>query len=104
GPPARVAFDADKKPTRAAVAFAEKNGVAIEALYVKETPKGDYVAARRMERGAPAKDVLGKALERVAGEIPFRKSMRWGTSDVAFGRPVRWLVALFGADVLDVSF
>src|SRR5262249_46893447 len=48
GPPARVAFDAEGKPTRAAAAFAEKSGVAVDALYVKETPKGGYVAARRL--------------------------------------------------------
>ncbi|HVU04688.1 MAG TPA: glycine--tRNA ligase subunit beta [Polyangiaceae bacterium] len=104
GPPARVAFDAEKKPTRAAEAFATKNGVPLDALFVKETPKGDYVAARRTEMGAPAVELLGKALERVCGEIPFRKSMRWGTGDVAFGRPVRWLVGLFGDRELSFEF
>jgi glycyl-tRNA synthetase beta chain len=104
GPPARVAFDADKHPTRAAAAFAAKSGVAVDALYVKETPKGDYVAARRLEQGAPAAELLGKALERVCGEIPFRKSMRWSDGDTAFGRPVRWLVALLGEKELSVSF
>jgi glycyl-tRNA synthetase beta chain len=104
GPPARVAFDAEKRPTRAAEAFAAKSGVALDALYVKETPKGDYVAARRLERGRPAAELLGKALERVCGEIPFRKSMRWSTGDTAFGRPIRWLVGLFGENLLAFDF
>ncbi|HEX4335560.1 MAG TPA: glycine--tRNA ligase subunit beta [Polyangiaceae bacterium] len=104
GPPARVAFDADGKPTRAAAAFAEKNGVALDAVFVKETPKGAYVAAKRLEKGAPAVDLLPAALERVCAEIPFRKSMRWSDGDTAFGRPVRWLVALFGDSELRVRF
>ena len=104
GPPARVAFDAGGKPTRAAVAFAEKNGVSVEALYVKETPKGGYVAARRLEQGAPASELLPAVLERVCAEIPFRKSMRWSDGDTAFGRPVRWLLALFGKEALAVRF
>lgn len=104
GPPARVAFDAEGKPTRAAVAFAEKNGVAIEAVFVKETPKGAYVAAKRLEQGAPSEQLLPSALEQVCAEIPFRKSMRWSDGDTAFGRPVRWLVALFGERELPVRF
>jgi glycyl-tRNA synthetase beta chain len=104
GPPARVAFDTEKKPTRAAESFAQKSGVSLDALFVKSTPKGDYVAARRLEKGAPAATLLGKALERVCAELSFRKSMRWSDGDTAFGRPVRWLVALFGADQLDATF
>jgi glycyl-tRNA synthetase beta chain len=104
GPPARVAFDAAQKPTRAAEAFAAKVGVPASALYVKETPKGAYVAAQRKESGAPALTLLGPALERVCAEITFKKSMRWSTLDVAFGRPVRWLVALYGDAELPVTF
>ncbi len=104
GPPARVAFDANKNPTRAAVAFAEKTRVPVEALYVKETPKGDYVAAHRVEQGAAATALLPGALERVCGAIVFKKSMRWSDGDAIFGRPVRWLVALFGDAVVPVRF
>jgi glycyl-tRNA synthetase beta chain len=104
GPPARIAFDPDRKPTRAAEAFATKSGVTLDALFVKETPKGEYVAARRSLRGQKAEDVLPVALERAITKIPFRKSMRWANLDATFGRPVRWLVALFGQHVLPVSF
>ncbi|HVW27211.1 MAG TPA: glycine--tRNA ligase subunit beta [Polyangiaceae bacterium] len=104
GPPARVAFDAEGKPTRAAAAFAEKNGVALDSVFVKETPKGAYVAAKRLENGAPATELLPAALEQVCTEIPFRKSMRWSDGDTTFGRPVRWLLALFGERELPVRF
>jgi glycyl-tRNA synthetase beta chain len=104
GPPARVAFDAQRRPTRAAEAFAAKAGVAVEALYVKATPKGEYVAAERAQTGADSVVLLPKALERICQSIPFKKSMRWSSGDVAFGRPVRWLVALFDGRELPVTF
>lgn len=104
GPPARVAFDAQGKPTRAAEAFAAKSGVAAGDVFVKETPKGQYAAARRSLVGAPTVELLPALLTRAISEIPFRKSMRWADLDTAFGRPVRWLLALFGDTELPVSF
>ena len=104
GPPARVAFDADGKPTKAAHSFASKIGVALEALTRKATDKGEYVAGRRVERGAPALTLLPALLTEVCGKIPFRKSMRWSDGDTAFGRPVRWLIGLFGEQELSFEF
>ncbi len=104
GPPARVAFDADGKPSKAAHSFATKIGVAPEALFRKATDKGDYVAGRRVEQGAPAATLLPAVLAEVCGKIPFRKSMRWSDGDTAFGRPVRWLIGLFGDSVLSFQF
>ena len=103
GPPSRVAFK-DGEPTRAATSFASKLGVDVSALYTVETPKGEYVAARKSEVGQAASELLPAALERVCAGLSFRKSMRWSDGDVAFGRPVRWLVALFGGDVLPFEF
>jgi glycyl-tRNA synthetase beta chain len=104
GPPARVAFDADGKPTKAAQSFASKIGVALEALTRKATDKGEYVAGRRVEQGAPAVTLLPAVLAEVCSKIPFRKSMRWSDGDTAFGRPVRWLIGLFGNAELSFDF
>src|SRR5882724_3326477 len=104
GPPARVAFDADGKPTKAALSFAAKIGVAPEALTRKATDKGEYVAGRRVEQGALALTLLPALLGEVCGKIPFRKSMRWSDGDTAFGRPVRWLIGLFGTGELAFDF
>ncbi len=104
GPPARVAFDADGKPTKAATSFADKIGCPVTELSRIETPKGEYVAGRRQQKGAPARELLPDALRSVCEKIPFRKSMRWGDGETAFGRPVRWLVALFGEQALSLSF
>ncbi|HEY4103318.1 MAG TPA: glycine--tRNA ligase subunit beta [Polyangiaceae bacterium] len=104
GPPARVAFDADGKPTKAAQSFAAKIGVALEALMRKATEKGEYVAGRRVEKGAPAAGLLPALLGEVCAKIPFRKSMRWSDIETPFGRPVRWLIGLFGATELAFEF
>jgi glycyl-tRNA synthetase beta chain len=104
GPPARVAFDADGKPTKAAQSFAAKIGVSLDALFRKATDKGEYVAGRRVETGAAAAALLPCVLAEVCAKIPFRKSMRWSDGDTAFGRPVRWLIGLFGVAELSFQF
>ena len=66
------------------------------------TDKGVYVAVTREERGRAATEVLPAVLEQLCTRIPFQKSMRWGSGDLAFGRPIHWLVALHGEET--VSF
>jgi glycyl-tRNA synthetase beta chain len=104
GPPVTAAYDKEGKPTKGAEAFAKKLGIEVSELKVVETPKGKYIAGRRSEKGRAARELLGKALVDTIGEIPFRKSMRWGSSDVAFGRPIHWIVALLGRDVIELEF
>jgi glycyl-tRNA synthetase beta chain len=109
GPPESAAFK-DGKPTKAAEAFAAKLDVPVGRLSIVDKPAlgrqkaGRYVMGRRVERGKPASELLAKALVDVAGAIPFKKSMRWGDGDATFGRPVQWLVALYGEDVIDLRF
>ena len=109
GPPETAAYK-DGKPTKAAEAFANKLGVGVDALSVvtKEAggkqKAGRFVVGRRQEKGKDARELVGKALAELCSEIPFRKSMRWGAGNATFGRPVQWLVALFGEESLDVSF
>jgi glycyl-tRNA synthetase beta chain len=109
GPPENVAFK-EGTPTKAAEAFAAKLGIATAQLSIAEKsagPKqkaGRYVVGRRIEPGRPAMALLGAALERVCAAVPFKKSMRWGSLDVTFGRPIQWIVALFGEDVVPVAF
>src|SRR5580704_6398850 len=109
GPPEAVAFK-DGKPTKAAEAFAAKLGASVESLVIVEKqagPKqkaGRYVVGRRVEKGRAAMELLPGTLATTAAAIPFRKSMRWANLDVAFGRPVQWLVALLGEEVIPVTF
>jgi glycyl-tRNA synthetase beta chain len=109
GPPESVAFR-DGAPTKAAEAFAAKLGIAPGALSVVEKPAGPkqkpgrYVVGRRVEKGRAAMELLGDVLVKACVTIPFRKSMRWADLDVKFGRPVQWLVALLGAEVVPFAF
>jgi glycyl-tRNA synthetase beta chain len=106
GPPARVAFDDEGKPTKAAIGFAKKNGVELDALERAEVEgrKGEYVVCTREEPGQPAVEVLAPMLEALIAEIPWPKSMRWSSKESAFVRPVHWMVAVIGDATLPVSF
>ena len=102
GPPVRAAFDADGHPTQAALGFARKNGVKVARLSQVETPKGVYLVYRRRQRGAAARSVLGGVLGATLRELAFPKQMHWdarlddGRGELLFGRPIRWLLFLFG--------
>lgn len=104
GPAVRIAFDNEGQPTKAAIAFANKIGCDVQELTRVDTPKGVYLAGERYEPGRPATQILSPMLAEICAAIPFRKSMRWGDGDATFGRPVRWLVALLGGELIDVSF
>ena len=104
GPPKQVAFDAQGKPTKAAEGFARGQGVTLESVLVKATPKGEYLCVVREEAGLPARELLEKMLPDFIARIPFPKSMRWGSQSVTFARPVQWIVALLGKQVLDFGY
>ncbi|WP_437598846.1 glycine--tRNA ligase subunit beta [Sorangium sp. So ce590] len=102
GPPVKAAFK-DGAPTKAAEAFAQKLGCAVADLRRVQGPKGEYLAGTRREAGRPAADLLPEVLTSLIAAIPFRKSMRWGKGEFAFGRPIQWLVALSGAELIPVE-
>jgi len=104
GPAVRVAYDAEGNPTRALLGFCQGRGVDPSQVRRVETPKGEYVAVTLHHRGQPAAEVIPPLLARLATGLQFPKSMRWITGDdTRFARPVRWLVALLGDDVLPVQ-
>ncbi len=104
GPPAKVAFDAAGQPTRAAEGFARAQGVDVRALEVREMDGGRYVVAVKPQRGRPATEVLAQALPGLIAGLRFAKTMRWNATNVAFSRPIRWLVALFGDQVIPFTY
>ncbi|RME89560.1 MAG: glycine--tRNA ligase subunit beta [Anaerolineae bacterium] len=104
GPPADKAFDTSGRPTPAAIGFARKNGVKVEDLQIREEKNGRYVFALVKEAGRPTVDVLAEALPGLIADIKFEKSMRWNDTGVAFSRPIRWLVALFGETVIPFEY
>lgn len=104
GPAAKIAFDADGNPTRAAQGFARGKGIDPSALLRVETAKGEYVAAKVVNEGRAAADVFADVLSGAFAAIPWKKSMRWGWGDATFSRPVHWIVALLDDAVLPVTF
>lgn len=103
GPAAKVAFDAEGKPTRALLGFCAGKGVDVGTVRRVETPKGEYVAVTVHHAGKSAMAVLPAMLAGAATRLQFPKSMRWDGGDYKFGRPVRWLLALLGSDIVPVK-
>lgn len=100
GPAKHIAFDPQGNPTRAAEGFARAQGVSVQDLIVKATDRGEFVFAVKREEGRPALEVLSEALPQVIRSLSFPKTMRWEESGLRFGRPIRWIVALLGEDVI----
>ncbi|HEY3343824.1 MAG TPA: glycine--tRNA ligase subunit beta [Anaerolineaceae bacterium] len=104
GPPASRAFDALGELTPAGAGFARSRGIDAKALHVREMDGGKYAVAEVYEAGRPAIQVLSEALPGLVAGIRFDKSMRWNASGVAFSRPIRWLLALFGGQVTPFAY
>jgi glycyl-tRNA synthetase len=104
GPPAERAFLPDGTATQAAIGFARKNGVPVDALQIREEGTGRYVFAEVRQRSRPAADVLAEVLPWLMGQLVFLKTMRWNSTNVAFSRPIRWLVSLLGDTVVPFEY
>jgi glycyl-tRNA synthetase beta chain len=105
GPPKSVAYDSMGEPTRAALSFAEKQGVPVSSLITVDSPKGPLVGVRRVVVGEPAAKILERALPQVIHEISWPRSMYWtGVRGARFIRPIRWIVALLDGKVIPCSY
>lgn len=100
GPSAKVAFDSEGKPTPAALGFARAQGIPWESLIVKTLERGEYVVAIIEEAGLPTSEILPSLLPKIIASLPLKKSMRWGDGNLRFLRPIRWLLALYGSQVI----
>jgi glycyl-tRNA synthetase len=104
GPPADRAYDNDGNPTKAAEGFARGKGVAVAGLQIVTEGEKRYVAAVVREEGRPAAAVLAERLPDLVASLKFQKSMRWNRSNVAYSRPLRWYVALYGPDIIPFEY
>jgi len=96
GPSVAIAFDAEGNPTKAGAGFARGQGIEPSALIQRD----GYVYAAVHEKGAETAQLLTEMLPELIRAIPLPNSMRWGDLDFRFIRPIRWLVALYGTDVV----
>jgi glycyl-tRNA synthetase beta chain len=103
GPPAAIAFDKEGQPTKAALAFAEKNGIAASELTAENDGKAEKLVARITTEGKKTVELLEAIVADALAKLPIAKRMKWGAKREEFVRPVHWLVMLFGSDVINAS-
>ena len=103
GPPTRIAYDDDGNLTKAGQGFAKTQGVSEDALFRMDTGKGEYLAAKKVIGGGKTIDILPEICLKSIDSLSFPKRMRWGGYDLAFGRPIRWIVALLDETVVEFS-
>src|SRR6266852_2538824 len=104
GPPKSVAYDSVGAPTRAAQSFAEKQRVHVSDLYLVQTPKGEYLAAKQVKLGRTAEQILAAILPRTVHDLTWPRSMTWtGLEGARFIRPLRWVVAVLEGKPLKLS-
>ncbi|MBQ3336230.1 MAG: glycine--tRNA ligase subunit beta, partial [Selenomonadaceae bacterium] len=96
GPSTKIAFDKDGKPSKAAVGFARGQKVQPEDLITRD----GYVYAVIREQGKPSAEIFKTLLPKIICDLSFPNNMRWGNLDFKFIRPLRWIVALFGAEII----
>ncbi|MCR4397871.1 MAG: glycine--tRNA ligase subunit beta [Firmicutes bacterium] len=101
GPSAAAAFDAGGGFSRAATGFAAAHGVRPEDLEVRRLACGEYVFAVKREKGKPSSEVLAGAIPGLILSLEFPRVMRWGSGEHAFGRPIRWVLALLDEELLE---
>ncbi|HUV59950.1 MAG TPA: glycine--tRNA ligase subunit beta [Desulfatiglandales bacterium] len=100
GPPQKAAFDEEGNPTKAAFGFAKKQGVSVDELQLLETPKGVYLYIKRKMPGRFTITILSEVLPKLIANIPWPKSMRWGSEEFSFVRPIHWILALFNGNII----
>ena len=100
GPSAKIAFDAEGNPTNAAQCFARGKGVDPSSLVVED----GYVYARTHTPSVNVASLLSSVLNKIIHGLSWPRSQRWGVQSEYFTRPVRWIVALFGNEVIDFTF
>jgi glycyl-tRNA synthetase beta chain len=103
GPPAAIAFDKEGQPTKAALAFAEKNGIAASELKAENDGKAEKLVAHITTEGKKTVELLEAVVTDALAKLPIAKRMKWGAKREEFVRPVHCLVMLFGSDVVNAS-
>ena len=103
GPSKAAAFDVQGQPTKAAQGFAKSQGIDAKSLEVRETPKGEYVCAVKCQDGRRTDVVLKETLSFLIKNLSFPKTMKWNATGVRYPRPIRWILALLGPNIISIE-
>ena len=101
GPAKHVAFGSNGDLTKAGMGFAKSQGVEATELEIIETPKGEYIAAKKFVEGKETKTLLPGALKGLVEGLTFPKSMKWSNKKMKFARPIQWILALVDNDLIE---
>ena len=101
GPPKKISFGPDGKPNKAAAGFAKSLGLDVGDLEEIELEgRGIYLGKKIVQEGKKTADILPGLLKDMIFSLSFNKQMSWGDYDIRFIRPIRWLLALLGSEVI----
>ncbi len=103
GPSIKVGLDKNGNFTKAVIGFAKKYGVKPEDLIIKKTPKGEYFCLKRILKGQRTVEILPTVLLDILKNIYFPKTMRWGNYNFRFARPIRWMLCLYGEEIIPLE-
>ncbi len=104
GPAKQAAYDLNGELTRAAQGFLKSAGASEKDIYIVQTPKGEKIALKIEVKGSETEVLLKKLIPEAIELLPFPKKMKWKNKDLTFARPVRWLLILFGNEILELEF
>ncbi len=103
GPSIKASYDSDDKPTKALLGFMNGNKLKPEDLIIKELSGTEYVYAKKSEKGNNTQEVLKVLLPQIITSITFPKSMKWGGKSFRFVRPIRWLMPIYGEELIEFN-
>src|SRR5690606_26230274 len=102
GPAKKIALDEDGNWTKAAIGFTRGQGASVEDIFFKEINGVEYAHINKFIKGHETKEILGE-LEDVITHLSFPKNMRWGNKELRYVRPIQWIVALFGEEIIPLT-
>lgn len=100
GPAYSIAYNKNSQLQQPALKFAQSQGINVEDLIVEDTKKGKYIFAPKSIIGQPTIDLLSQIFPKIIKSMQFPKSMRWGEKSLRFIRPIRWILALYGKEII----
>jgi glycyl-tRNA synthetase beta chain len=103
GPAYSIAYNKDSLPQKPALKFSQSQGINVEDLIVEDTEKGKYIFASKSIIGQPTIDLLSQIFPKIIKSMQFPKSMRWGEKSLRFIRPIRWILTLYGKEIIQFN-
>ncbi|PLS15199.1 glycine--tRNA ligase subunit beta [Bacillus sp. M6-12] len=102
GPAKKIALDAEGNWSKAAIGFTRGQGVTVDDIFFKEIAGVEYVHVKKFIKGQPTANLLSE-LGQIITSMTFPKNMRWANQELRFARPIKWIAALFGEEVIPFS-